>query len=172
MSWRSSRTALRKVGTYSYYCMISQFFFRFGGSRIIWFVAAAAVLVVSSFRGVLLTEILRYSSSSLSQGSGTLPKVRKELLLPFFPYSVQCLTSQPVPKFAQYEESRGLSKQQEEDSLTDKVPEKPVTVAEGASYSLVILAGLAVAAAAACAVFKELIFEPREYVLCFPLLGS
>jgi len=43
-----------------------------------------------------------------------------------------------------------------------------VTVAEGASYSLVILAGLAVAAAAAYAVFKELIFQPREYVVCFP----
>ncbi|CAM6075808.1 unnamed protein product [Sphagnum tenellum] len=132
-------------------------------------------LFISGFRGVLLTEILRYSSSSLSQGSGTLPKVRKELLLPLFPYSVQCLTSQPVPKFAQHEESRGLSKQQEEDpfdSFTDKVPERPVTVAEGASYSLIILAGLAVAAAAACAVFKELIFKPREYVLCFPLLGS
>jgi import inner membrane translocase subunit TIM21 len=72
-------------------------------------------------------------------------------------------------------QSRGLSKQQEEDpfdSLTDKVPERPVTVAEGVSYSLIILAGLAVAAAAACAVFKEVIFEAREYVRCFPLLGS
>jgi hypothetical protein len=48
MSWRSSRTALHKVGTYSYYCLISQFFFRAGGSRIIWFVAAAVVLVVVS----------------------------------------------------------------------------------------------------------------------------
>lgn len=48
MSWRSSRTALRKVGTYSYYCLISQFFFRIGGSRIIWFVAAAAVVLVVS----------------------------------------------------------------------------------------------------------------------------
>jgi hypothetical protein len=27
---------------------------------------------------------------------------------------------------------------------------------------------LAVAAAAAYAVFKELIFQPREYVVCFP----
>jgi hypothetical protein len=62
------------------------------------------VLKTEGFRGVLLTEILRYSSSSLFQGSGTLPKVRKELLLPLFPYSVQCLISQPVPKFAQHEE--------------------------------------------------------------------
>jgi hypothetical protein len=58
---------------------------------------------------VLLTEILRYSSSSLSQGSGTLPKVRKELLLPLFPCSVQCLTSQPVPKFAQHEEVKCIT---------------------------------------------------------------
>lgn len=68
-------------------------------------------------------------------------------------------------------QNKGISKQQEEDpfdSLTDKIPERPVTVAEGASYSLVILAGLAVAAAAAYAVFKELIFQPREYVVCFP----
>ena len=64
-------------------------------------------------------------------------------------------------------QSKGLSRQPEEDpfdSLTDKIPERPVTVAEGASYSLVILAGLAVAGAAAYAVFKELVFEPKEYV--------
>ncbi|RCT95831.1 hypothetical protein DVA78_20800, partial [Acinetobacter baumannii] len=34
---------------------------------------------------------------------------------------------------------------------------------EGASYSLVILAGLGIAVAAGYAVFKELIFEPKEY---------
>jgi import inner membrane translocase subunit TIM21 len=33
---------------------------------------------------------------------------------------------------------------------------------EGASYSLIILAGLGVAAAAGYAVFKELIFQPKE----------
>ncbi|KAB5569028.1 hypothetical protein DKX38_002821 [Salix brachista] len=43
------------------------------------------------------------------------------------------------------------------------IPEKPVTFTEGASYSILILAGLGVAAAAAYAVFKELIFEPKEY---------
>ncbi|CAK9274573.1 unnamed protein product [Sphagnum jensenii] len=138
MSWRPSITAVRKVGTYSYYCLISQFFFRVGGSRIIWFVAAAAAVVLVMQNALVL-------------GTGNCVETVLEL------------------------KSRGLSKQQEEDpfdSLTDKVPERPVTVAEGASYSLIILAGLAVAAAAACAVFKELIFQPREYVLCFPLLGS
>lgn len=48
------------------------------------------------------------------------------------------------------------------DAPTYNIPEKPVTFTEGASYSLVILAGLAVAAAAAYGVFKELIFQPKE----------
>ncbi|TXG47939.1 hypothetical protein EZV62_027233 [Acer yangbiense] len=49
------------------------------------------------------------------------------------------------------------------DDITNNIPQKPVTFAEGASYSLIILAGLGVAGAAAYAVFKELIFEPKEY---------
>ncbi|KAM3229727.1 hypothetical protein ACQJBY_060505 [Aegilops geniculata] len=49
------------------------------------------------------------------------------------------------------------------DAPTYNIPEKPVTFAEGASYSVVILAGLGVAALAGYSVFKELIFEPKEY---------
>ncbi|XP_062079430.1 probable mitochondrial import inner membrane translocase subunit TIM21 isoform X2 [Humulus lupulus] len=49
------------------------------------------------------------------------------------------------------------------DAPTYNIPEKPVSFTEGASYSLIILAGLGVAAAAGYAVFKELIFEPKEY---------
>ncbi|XP_073025744.1 probable mitochondrial import inner membrane translocase subunit TIM21 [Primulina eburnea] len=49
------------------------------------------------------------------------------------------------------------------DAPTYNIPEKPVTFTEGASYSLVILAGLGIAGAAAYGVFKELIFEPKEY---------
>ncbi|XP_068640601.1 probable mitochondrial import inner membrane translocase subunit TIM21 [Aristolochia californica] len=49
------------------------------------------------------------------------------------------------------------------DAPTYNIPEKPVTFTEGASYSIVILAGLGVAGLAAYAVFKELIFQPREY---------
>lgn len=49
------------------------------------------------------------------------------------------------------------------DAPTYNIPEKPVTFTEGASYSIVILAGLGIAAAAAYGVFKELIFEPKEY---------
>lgn len=48
------------------------------------------------------------------------------------------------------------------DAPTYNIPEKPVTFTEGASYSVIILAGLGIAAAAAYAVFKELIFEPKE----------
>jgi hypothetical protein len=59
---------------------------------------------------------------------------------------------------------KDLSAVEEEpfDAITDKIPEKPMTFAEGASYSLVILAGLGIAAVAGYAVFKELIFEPKE----------
>ncbi|XP_058221693.1 probable mitochondrial import inner membrane translocase subunit TIM21 isoform X2 [Rhododendron vialii] len=49
------------------------------------------------------------------------------------------------------------------DAPTYNIPEKPVTFTEGASYSLIILVGLGIAAAAGYAVFKELIFEPKEY---------
>ncbi|KMS95716.1 hypothetical protein BVRB_005610 isoform A [Beta vulgaris subsp. vulgaris] len=49
------------------------------------------------------------------------------------------------------------------DSPTYHIPEKPVTFTEGASYSIVILAGLGIAAAAGYGVFKELILEPKEY---------
>lgn len=64
--------------------------------------------------------------------------------------------------FAQKHE-KDIAKQEDPfDPLTDQIPEQPVTFAEGASYSLVIFAGLAVAAGAAYAVFKELIFEPKE----------
>ncbi|KAG5231139.1 mitochondrial import inner membrane translocase [Salix suchowensis] len=57
------------------------------------------------------------------------------------------------------------------DSPTYNIPEKPVTFTEGASYSIIILAGLGVAAAAAYAVFKELIFEPKEVRIGSPITG-
>ncbi|CAI5954661.1 unnamed protein product [Closterium sp. NIES-65] len=61
---------------------------------------------------------------------------------------------------------REVVRQEEEDvfsSITDKIPERPVSAAEGASYSIVILAALAVAAGAAYFVIKELLLEPKEY---------
>eukprot|EP00249_Psilotum_nudum_P004750 c18251_g1_i1 orf=435-1220(-) len=66
---------------------------------------------------------------------------------------------------AQQESARKDVASQEDpfDSLTDKIPERPVTFAEGASYTVAICVGFAIAAAAAYAVFKELVFEPKEY---------
>ncbi|KAL5537335.1 hypothetical protein UlMin_045696 [Ulmus minor] len=49
------------------------------------------------------------------------------------------------------------------DAPTYNIPEKPVSFTEGASYTVIILVGLGIAAAAGYAVFKELIFEPKEY---------
>lgn len=51
------------------------------------------------------------------------------------------------------------------DTLTDKIPEKPVGVVEGTSYTVVILAGLALAGATVWAVVKELLLEPKEYTV-------
>ncbi|KZV49047.1 hypothetical protein F511_10998, partial [Dorcoceras hygrometricum] len=56
------------------------------------------------------------------------------------------------------------------DAPTYNIPEKPVTFTEGASYSLIILAGLGIAAAVAYGVFKELIFEPKEYQIYWKAL--
>lgn len=48
------------------------------------------------------------------------------------------------------------------DTITDRIPEKPVSVAEGASYTVVIVAFLGLAAAAMFYVAKELLIEPKE----------
>jgi mitochondrial import inner membrane translocase subunit TIM21 len=56
------------------------------------------------------------------------------------------------------------------DAPTYHIPEKPVTFTEGASYSLIIFAGLGIAGIAAYGVFKELIFEPKEYANSFQCL--
>ncbi|KAJ7516302.1 hypothetical protein O6H91_22G052200 [Diphasiastrum complanatum] len=85
------------------------------------------------------------------------------------PHSFKCVATQTAllstHKHPQENADKGITRQDEDpfDTLTDRIPERPVSVAEGASYGLVILAGLAVAATAAYAVFKELILEPKEY---------
>ena len=51
------------------------------------------------------------------------------------------------------------------DELTDKwIPEKPVTKAETAGYSVVIVVGLGLAAAALFFASKELFITPKEYI--------
>lgn len=118
------------------------------------------------------------SSSSVPSRESTLTsfaspqflrRERESAIASLLPHSARGLASQSAARLQrqQYQdESKSLSKQAEEDpfdSITDKIPERPVSVAEGASYSLVILAGLAVAGVAAYAVLKELIFQPKEY---------
>ncbi|CAH1432005.1 unnamed protein product [Lactuca virosa] len=49
------------------------------------------------------------------------------------------------------------------DAPTYNIPEKPMTFTEGASYSVVILVGLGIAAVTGYGVFKELIFEPKDF---------
>ena len=57
-----------------------------------------------------------------------------------------------------------VQRRAEEEALSTYFQEQgPVGAAEGASYSLVIVAGLGVAAVAGYAVFKELVLEPTEY---------
>lgn len=85
-------------------------------------------------------------------------KVLPSLLRPSASYSTQASDQNPK------EERKDLSTVEDPfDAPTYNIPEKPVTFTEGASYSLVILAGLGIAALAGYAVFKELIFEPKEY---------
>lgn len=84
------------------------------------------------------------------------------------PCSARSLASSSATQARQQTEQKRHNKDittQEDpfDPLTDQIPVKPVTFVEGASYSVVIFAGLAIAGAAAYAVFKELIFEPKEY---------
>lgn len=51
-------------------------------------------------------------------------------------------------------------------AITDKIPQRPVTVTEAGGYSLVIVAALGFAGAVAYAALNELLFQPKEYQ-CF-----
>jgi mitochondrial import inner membrane translocase subunit TIM21 len=56
-----------------------------------------------------------------------------------------------------------VAAEEEFSAITDKIPQRPVSVAEGTSYTLVIIAALGFAAAVLYAAFKELFFSPKEY---------
>ncbi|XP_047068740.1 probable mitochondrial import inner membrane translocase subunit TIM21 [Lolium rigidum] len=96
-----------------------------------------------------------YMINSNRSGSLTVRKEGRKVLpssiRPSASYSTQASENRP--------------KQVRTDLTTYNIPEKPVTFAEGASYSVVILAGLGVAALAGYAVCKELTFEPKEYTI-------
>ena len=59
-----------------------------------------------------------------------------------------------------------MTKDEEFSAITDKIPQRPVTVVEGTSYTLLIIAALGFAAAVLYAALKELVFSPKEYE-CF-----
>ncbi|KAH7687577.1 Mitochondrial import inner membrane translocase subunit Tim21 protein [Dioscorea alata] len=90
---------------------------------------------------------------------------QKHRMLPRFTRAISSSSSQNSREGTTDKETmKDVSKVEDPfDDLTYDIPEKPVTFAEGASYSVVILAGLGIAGLAAYAVFKELIFEPKEY---------
>ena len=53
--------------------------------------------------------------------------------------------------------------EEEFNAITDKIPQRPMSVVEGTSYTLVIIAALGFAAAVLYAAFSELLFSPKEY---------
>ncbi|XP_020263757.1 probable mitochondrial import inner membrane translocase subunit TIM21 [Asparagus officinalis] len=88
----------------------------------------------------------------------------KQYMLPRFTRTLASDSSQASRQTSQEGTKKDISTVDDPfDAPTYHIPEKPVTFTEGASYSVVILAGLGVAGLAAYAVFKELIFEPKEY---------
>ncbi|KAI0520648.1 hypothetical protein KFK09_008126 [Dendrobium nobile] len=89
----------------------------------------------------------------------------KHCMLPCFTRPLSSNYSSQSSQQAKEESRKDISTIEDpfDDAPTYNIPEKPVTFVEGASYSVIILAGLGVAALAAYAVFKELIFEPKEY---------
>ncbi|KAL0652556.1 hypothetical protein Bca4012_095247 [Brassica carinata] len=105
--------------------------------------------------------------SFLRRSIGSLSKSKLASTLPFSSASQTGASRQAIPDSGLMSVvSNGAVVTVEDDpfdSPTYHIPEKPVTFTEGASYSFVILAGLAVAGASGYAVFKELMFQPKEY---------
>ncbi|XP_057978851.1 probable mitochondrial import inner membrane translocase subunit TIM21 isoform X2 [Malania oleifera] len=111
------------------------------------------------FRGFRSGEFIVGSQSAYQLTNN----YRANTVTPCFVRSFASTTSEP-PRENQSEPRKDISTVEDPfDAPTYNIPEKPVTFAEGASYSVIILAGLGIAAAAGYAVFKELIFEPKEY---------
>eukprot|EP00884_Botryococcus_braunii_P008078 jgi/Botrbrau1/17271/Bobra.0015s0029.1 len=122
-----------------------------------------------------------YSSSSLFRTS--LPAILTRLSEEFSPTGFPALlgaTFAVRPLFVsvarlqqQEEEGSGRKEERRKDSLTvteedinaitDQIPQRPMGVVEGTSYTVVIVAALAFAGAVLWAVVKELIIEPKEY---------
>jgi import inner membrane translocase subunit TIM21 len=56
-----------------------------------------------------------------------------------------------------------IEAEEEFSAITDKIPQRPVSVVEGTSYTLVIIAALGFAAAVVYATLNTLLFKPKEY---------
>ncbi|KAK9905748.1 hypothetical protein WJX75_005641 [Coccomyxa subellipsoidea] len=57
-----------------------------------------------------------------------------------------------------------LTAQEEaDDAITDQIPQRPMGVVEGTSYTVIIVAAIAMAGAVMWAVVNELLIQPREY---------
>ncbi|KAL4313440.1 hypothetical protein GQ457_01G052670 [Hibiscus cannabinus] len=95
----------------------------------------------------------------------SVPHIENHGLKLVSPYFARSFASRTSKKSKETSETRKELSNVEDpfDAPTYNIPEKPVTFTEGASYSLIILVGLGIAAAAGYAVFKELIFQPKEY---------
>lgn len=89
----------------------------------------------------------------------------KQCIIPCFTRILSSNYSSRSTQLPEKESRKDISTVEDpfDDSPTYNIPEKPVTFVEGASYGIIILAGLGVASVAAYAVFKELIFQPKEY---------
>ncbi|XP_062147596.1 probable mitochondrial import inner membrane translocase subunit TIM21 isoform X1 [Alnus glutinosa] len=130
-------------------------------------------------KGVRVTEGIPVLFRGLSSRDCTshLPFQLKETYgpnttIPFFTRSISSKASeQPGQTGSKKQPGRSGSETKKDistvedpfDAPTYNIPEKPVTFVEGASYTAIILAGLGIAGAAGYAVFKELIFQPKEY---------
>ncbi|XP_019053551.1 PREDICTED: probable mitochondrial import inner membrane translocase subunit TIM21 [Nelumbo nucifera] len=129
-------------------CMMNKDTVRAGGSRVLFGGWQTRDRIINSFTPYQLTKYYG-----------------KLHALPCYARSLASSTDSQSPGQTSHEHTRKDISTVEDpfDAPTYNIPEKPVTFAEGASYSVIILAGLGIAALAGYAVFKELIFEPKEY---------
>ncbi|GAQ86631.1 hypothetical protein KFL_003010070 [Klebsormidium nitens] len=116
-------------------------------------------------QGIFLPQFLR---STVAMGSSRMDVVpiHWTLVQRSFTSSAARMATAESNKASEEAARRDSELQQAEDpfdTITDRIPEKPVSVAEGASYTVVIVAFLGLAAAAMFYVAKELLIEPKEY---------
>lgn len=98
--------------------------------------------------------------------------------IPFFGMRAMCTTKSSLRQIStsapsakkenRSERQQGAVVEAEEEfsAITDKIPQRPVSMVEGTSYTLVIIAALGFAAAIVYAALNELLFQPMEY-LCY-----